>query len=110
MTFHKARILEAIEDSPGIHTAKLCRHLNQVNEYVGTHGFCGVCIDFANPRKRATKEIHKACPTIRLKLLQYHLKTLIVAGRIHKKREVKPDGQEHRGWDIFSCYYCNREL
>ena len=116
-------VLTWVEDNPGIWTARLCRLINDVPETERGVIYCGLCSQYANPRKRARAaryaaiptlpgmdppyQLHPPCPTIRLRQLQAILRKLcdecIMITR--ERGAVIPDSRNHRGWDYATRWY-----
>lgn len=144
-------VLTWVEEYPGYWTAALCRLINGLTQpwqelppptpqwYSGytppdtavkAHVtqqvlYCGLCSDYANPRKRArvrklppplpgleahaAYQLHAPCGLIGLKTLQRALRyleieTVAVRGIPH---ELIPDPRNHRGWDYATCWWPN---
>ncbi|MCG3207243.1 MAG: hypothetical protein FOGNACKC_00843 [Anaerolineae bacterium] len=109
---------EAIELNPEVWKAKLCRIKHDVPETNAGIAFCGLCKEYANPRKRARSaatgpvlpgfeamggafQIHEACSS---RALAWVRRTLYRWEKIGKvAREVLqqiPDVRQSRGWDF----------
>jgi len=106
----------------GIWTARLCRLLNGIPEDEGGIVYCGLCSDYANPRKRNRAErwatvptlpgmkppfqLHSPCTTMPLRKLQYLLYVLWdKCDLVYGMRERIPDVRQPRGWDWGTRWY-----
>ena len=112
-------VLSYVADEPGIWTARLCRRINGLPETNRAVAWCGLCRDYANPRKRerarrlgkplpgmeATLQIHPPCPTVPFRLLQDLLGLLEEATMVFGRREEIPDPRNARGWDFATRWY-----
>jgi len=116
-------VLCYVERHPGIWTAKLCRLLNGIPETEQGVIYCGLCSQYANPRKRARAEkyatiptlpgmnppyqLHPPCSTMRLRQLQAILRKLRDQCHmiISKQDAIIPDSRNHRGWDYATRWY-----
>ena len=117
-------IESAIKAEPGIWTSRLCRLLNGVPEDLDGVIYCGLCQQYANPRKRARAErfdaptlpgmeppyqLHAPCLSMPLRKLQYLLRVLwdrwdLVYGV--PGSEI-PDLRQGRQWDLATRFYPN---
>ena len=111
----------AIDDEPGIWTAKLCRQLNGLPETLESIIYCGYCEHYANPRKRERAEIFAAIPVFKgfspphqlqkpcwqwpLRTVQSRAYRLWDLGFIYGSREQIPDLCQARGWDWATRWY-----
>jgi hypothetical protein len=110
--------------SPGIWTARLCRTLNELPETEESIIHCGLCSDYANPRKRERArrlarqptlpgwplgrpyQLHEPCRPFNLKRLQGILRKLRdVALMVRSERDRIPDTRNIRGWDWATRWY-----
>jgi len=116
-------VLSAVEDNPGAWTAQLCRYLNGLPEDESSVIHCGLCSDYANPRKReraaqyaalptlpglpAPYQLHPPCRVIRLRQLQDILKKLRDQCLMISSEEGSeiPDSRNWRGWDFGTRWY-----
>jgi len=120
----KEWVAAAIGANPGIWTAELCRQ---------KHGNppitrCGLCREYANPRKRARAaklppllpgfsegafQLYKPCSKCGLAWLQRTIRRLEREQSIERKTEKIPDSRQARGWDWATRLYpaprCTRE-
>jgi len=115
-------VLSHVEDNPGLWTARLCRLINGLPETESSIIHCGLCSDYANPRKRALAaqyaacptlpglepqyQLHPPCSTIRLKQLQnmlYKLRDQCLM--VLSERGQIPDTRNARGWDMATKWY-----
>jgi hypothetical protein len=110
-----------ITQEPGIWTCKLCRQINGIPEDEGGIIYCGLCSDYANPRKReraerydqptlpgmdAPYQTHPPCRRVPLRKLRYLLEVLQdTCDLIVGKAEQIPDSRQARGWDWGTRYY-----
>ncbi|MBN1180502.1 MAG: hypothetical protein JXD18_14935 [Anaerolineae bacterium] len=113
--------LSCVEDEPGIWTAALCRAMNGLPETEESVIWCGLCTEYANPRKRAraarkppllpgfdegAHQLHGPCPRMQLRLLRSLLATLEQATMVRGEQgAVIPDRRNHRGWDYATRWY-----
>ena len=116
--------MNEIMASPGIWTARLCRTLNGLSETEDSIIHCGLCSDYANPRKRERArrlarqptlpgwtrgrpyQLHPPCSFVGLKQLQGMLyKLRDVALMLHSERARIPDSRNYRGWDVGTRWY-----
>jgi hypothetical protein len=118
-----AWVLACVEDEPGIWTAALCRSLNGLPETEESVIWCGLCTEYANPRKRrraaqcppilpgfeeigGAYQLHPPCGRIRLRLLRSLLSTLERATMVRGEPGSEiPDSRNHRGWDYATRWY-----
>lgn len=107
-------IQQAVDEGEPTWTARLCRFLNRVPENTQGIIYCGLCFDYANPRKRdrahtqrgqltlpgmeGSHSLHLPCP-YNLNKLMKRLRRLWDLGLIWGKRERIPDVRQPRGWD-----------
>ncbi len=139
-------LLSWVETYPGYWTAALCRLLNgltapwqelppptpdwdqdyhpptvelQAHTYAQVV-YCGLCRDYANPRKRqraaalpaplpgfsrGAYQLHPPCAAWRLKTVQAMLYRLAAATMLHAARAQIPDPRNARGWDYATRWY-----
>lgn len=115
-------VLSLVSDNPGFWTARLCRLINGLPETEQSVIHCGLCSDYANPRKRERAEryaqhptlpgfeppyqLHPPCLTISLKQLQNMLHKLRDdCLMVYSERDRIPDSRNHRGWDVGTRWY-----
>jgi hypothetical protein len=55
-------VLGWVEDYPGCWTARLCRLINGLPETEQSVIYCGLCSEYASPRKRVRAERYAAMP------------------------------------------------
>lgn len=117
-------VLSYVEDHPGIWTARLCRLISGLPETEESIIHCGLCAEYANPRKRrraaqcpptlpgwpaaigGAYQLHPPCGPIGLRRLQgmlYKLRDDCLM--ICSERSRIPDSRNHRGWDIATRWY-----
>ncbi len=114
-------VLSLVETCPGIWTAALCRRMNGVPETEEGVVHCGLCKDYANPRKRERAERYARHPTLpgMTPPYQLHVPCTVglrqVRGMLRKlrevclmvvgRREIIPDSRNNRGWDLATRWY-----
>jgi hypothetical protein len=115
-------VLSRVEDNPGLWTARLCRKINGLPETEASVIHCGLCSDYANPRKRERAkqyaqrptlpgfeplyQLHPPCTTIPLKQLQHMLyKLRDDCLMVYSERDRIPDSRNYRGWDMGTRWY-----
>jgi hypothetical protein len=114
----------AVRANPGRWTARLCRQIHDLPETEESIVHCGLCKEYANPRKRAraraqslTKvlpgfeeiggayQLHPRCGRRGLTWLRKLAYRRCDTGRWQKRREKIPDVRQSRGWDWASRIY-----
>ena len=114
-------VLCRVEDEPGIWTARLCRAMNGLPETPQSVAYCGLCADYANPRKRARAarlgpllpgfdegayQLHSSCSRMQLRFLRSLLTTLERATMVvSEPGAVIPDSRNYRGWDFATRWW-----
>lgn len=114
-----------IKAEPGIWTARLCRSLNGLGETEADIIHCGLCADYANPRKRdraarlaelptlpgldAPFQLHPPCKAVPLRKLRYLLDVLEHQCDLVYSVPLSeiPDCRQARGVDYATRYYPN---
>ncbi|MEA3339467.1 MAG: hypothetical protein U9R15_05820 [Chloroflexota bacterium] len=117
------RVLSYVETYPGLWTARLCRLINDLPENERSVIHCGLCSDYANPRKRKRAaqyaahptlpgfspqyQLHPPCFTISLRQLQGILRKLRDQCLMVLSEEQSriPDSRNGRGWDLATRWY-----
>jgi hypothetical protein len=113
-----------ISEDPGIWSARLCRLVNGIPETRKGVMHCGLCEDYANPRKRnrdPTRHGQLLLPGVqtggeyqlrpRCKRLGFaQLRGLLRRGADLElfsrwEKQVIPDDLNHRGWDFATRFY-----
>ena len=107
----------AIQAQPGVWTARLCRQMHGLPETERSILYCGLCQDYANPRKRARAaclptqtlpgfeaigggfQLRPPCSKRGLTWLRKLIYRLRDRGQIETCRERIPDCRQPRGWD-----------
>ena len=107
----------AIEARPGVWTARLCRAMHEMPETESSILRCGLCMEFANGRKRwraanlpentlpgfentgGAYQLRPPCSKRGLSWLRRQIYRLRDLGRIETRRERIPDCRQARGWD-----------
>lgn len=113
-----ARILATVKACPGIPLALLCRALNGQP----STEWCGLCAQYANPRKReraeahagqlslpelpteAPHQLHDPCP-LGFDNVRKAVYALAERGLLRLEREERQDPRQPRGWDWMTCCY-----
>jgi hypothetical protein len=117
----KEWLLEAIDAEPGRWTAELCRLKHDVPSDNQGIAYCGLCQEYANPRKRARSKalgpalpgfgrgaykLHPACSKQGLTWLRKTLSRLAKNGLITKIQNARiPDIRQARSWDFGTRIY-----
>ncbi len=122
-----AWVQTAIEANPGIWIARLCRAMHGKPETYQSIVWCGVCAQYANPRRRSRAarlpdktlpglteiggayQLHPPCSSRGLTWLRHQIYRLVRQGRIKKLRKKAPDVRQPRGWDWMSRLYPLKE-
>jgi hypothetical protein len=106
----------AIRANPGRWTARLCRAMYGHPETYDAIAHCGLCADYANPRKRKRAaalppllpgfeetggafQLHPHCGRRGLTWLRRLIYRLRQQGKVETRRERIPDLRQPRGWD-----------
>lgn len=118
-------VLSWVEAEPGTWTARLCRAMNGLPETPQSVAWCGLCADYANPRKRARAArlgpllpgfdegaytLHSACGRMQFRLLRSLLRSLLATLEratmiTGEQGAVIPDSRNHRGWDFATRWW-----
>ncbi len=120
----EAWVQQAITANPGTWTARLCRAMHGVPETPRGIAYCGLCSQYANPRKRARDAarrhngllpgfeeiggeylLHPPCSRRGLTWLRHLIYRLRGRGQVETRREPRPDPHNHRGWDWMTTLY-----
>ncbi len=116
-----ARILAVVQACPGINLSLLCRALNGQP----STGWCGLCSQYANPRKReraekwseqvtllgmdAPYQLHDPCP-LGFDNVRKSVYALAERGLLRLEREKRQDTRQPRGWDWMTCAYYQSQI
>ena len=109
------------DGDPGPWTAKLCRYLNGLPETQVSVIHCGLCVDYANPRKRARAarlppplpgfsaggyQLHRTCSTMPFARLKHLLHQMEARGLLCSEPGTRiPDERNYRGWDFATVWH-----
>ncbi|MFC1975056.1 hypothetical protein ACFLXQ_01500 [Chloroflexota bacterium] len=111
---------ELLRQHPGAWASLVCRIKHDVPETNQGIAFCGLCQEYANPRKRARSEalgqslpgldgafkIHPRCSQKALTWLRHKLYQWEKAGHLERRPMSKiPDIRQARGWDYATRLY-----
>ena len=111
-----------LKQQPGLWTARICRTKHDIPETRQGISYCGLCLEYANPRKRARSaalgpelpgfegqgafRLHPPCSRRALTWLRHILTRWANAGIVHKApKSVIPDIKQPRGWDYATRIY-----
>ena len=114
-----ARVVQA---QPGIWTARLCRAMHNRTESQRDIARCGLCAEYANPRKRerarrlgqplpgfeemgGALQLHPPCSRCGLSWLRRQVYRLRARNVLETRRDKIPDLRQARGWDIGTRLY-----
>ena len=113
-------VLAILAEQPGLWIAALCRAMHWLPEDVESIKLCGLCSEYANPRKRKRAQFHLEHtlpgiePAYQLRPpCSKHgltwLRKLLYKLPIERRREKIPDQAQARGWDWGSRCYLRKE-
>lgn len=123
----KEFVTTIITMNPGIWTAKLCRIKHDIPETKQSISFCGLCEQYANPRKRergrrmaltgllpgfeqGQYEIHPPCSRKALTWLRHTLKRMVRDEELTEQRMMEiVDLCQERGYDYATGYWRKKE-
>ncbi|MCK6625525.1 MAG: hypothetical protein L6R45_10160 [Anaerolineae bacterium] len=110
----EAWALDIIAANPGLWVAELCRIKHDLASTPANIAYCGLCAEYANPRKRRRAarlgpslpgfesgqyQLHPPCSSQALTWLRKLTYRLERGGFLLRKRERIPDHHQPRGWD-----------
>lgn len=114
---------DVIKMHPGLWTAEICRIKHAIPSSNWGIAYCGLCTEYANPRKRARSEalgdelpefpgrgglkLHPPCSTRALTWLRQTTDRWAAQGMVVKAQTKIPDIRQARGWDIGTRIYWN---
>jgi hypothetical protein len=118
-------ILEVIHQNPGLWVAEICRIMHDHPSTTLGIAFCGLCQQYANPRKRlharnsgpeipglegnGAYKLHPACSDQDLTWLRHLIYRLERTKLIVRVPNSKiPDSRQPRGWDFGTRIYPKR--
>ncbi len=117
-------VIAAVQANPGkFWIAQLCRAMHGLPENFKSITWCGLCQEYANPRKRERSNnlprqtlpgleetggafrLHPPCSKRGLTWLRKVVYRLVDRGWVKKIREFRPDMRQARGYDLMSVLY-----
>jgi hypothetical protein len=117
-------VMTAVQANPGkFWISQLCRAMHGLPENFKSITWCGLCQEYANPRKRERSnnlprqtlpsleetggafQLHPPCSKRGLTWLRKLVYRLADRGKVKKIREFRPDICQARGYDLMSVLY-----